>query len=52
MAAASTRVSQTASLMGEAAGRAAALSLTRKSTPHEIDGAHVRRELLANGAIL
>jgi hypothetical protein len=52
MAAASTRVSQTASLMGEAAGRAAALSLTRKSMPHEIDGAHVRRELLKNGAIL
>lgn len=52
MAAASTRVSQTASLMGEAAGRAAVLTVGKKSTPHEIRGAQVREELIKNGAIL
>ncbi len=48
-AAGSTRVTVTAMAMGEAAGVGAALALRQRTSPAELNGADVRRELIAAG---
>jgi hypothetical protein len=52
MGAAVTRMGVTAMLMGEAAGRAAAISLKAGCAPRRIDVGQLRAVLLENGAIL
>ncbi len=52
MGAAVTRMGVTCMLMGEAAGRAAALALKRMCPPRNIDVRELRRLLIENGAIL
>jgi hypothetical protein len=52
MAASVTRMGATAMLMGEAAGRAAALALNARCTPRELDVRLLRASLVENGAIL
>jgi hypothetical protein len=49
---AAIRVMATCMAMGEAAGRAAAMSVRRGIPPSEIDVLELQRELLANGAYL
>ena len=50
LAASSTRVTVTAMAMGQAAGTAASLALTARSTPAELPGVQVRRALEAQHA--
>ena len=52
MGAAVTRMGVTCMLMGEAAGRAAALALDAGCAPRDVDVGKLRGVLLANGAIL
>ena len=52
MGAAVTRMAVTAMLMGEAAGRAAALALNGGCAPRDVDVEQLRALLLKNGAIL